>query len=55
MVSFVLDLVGAVEEGEDVALLHGDLSRALLLVVVQSQNQLLASLVVSRSHLLLLG
>ena len=46
-------LVGAVEQGEDVTLLHGNFTWALLLVVVQSQDQLLPSLIVSWCHLLL--
>lgn len=47
-------LVGAVEQSEDVALLHGDLTWTLLLVVIQSKNQLLTGLIISGGHLLLL-
>lgn len=46
-------LVGAVEQGENIPFLHGDLSRALLLIVVESQDQLLPSLVIHGGHLLL--
>ena len=49
----VQHLVGTVEQGEDVPLLHGDLAGALLLVVVQGQHQFLPRLVVSGGHLLL--
>lgn len=48
------NLVGAVEQSENVTLLHGDLTWTLLLIVVQSKNQLLTSLIVSWGHLLLL-
>lgn len=46
-------LVGAVEQGEDVSLLHGDLTGALLLVVIEGQHQLLASLIIGGRNLLL--
>lgn len=47
-------LVGAVQQREDVPLLHGDLTRTLLLVIVQSQDQLLSGLIISWRYLLLL-
>lgn len=53
MASFCACLVGAVEQGEDIPFLHGDLSRALLLIVVERQDQLLPSLVIHGGHLLL--
>ena len=46
-------LVGAVEEGEDVSLLHRHLARTLLRVVVQRHHTLLADVVHHRSLLLL--
>lgn len=46
-------LVGAVEQGEDVSFLHGDLARTLLLIVIERQHQLLPSLIVHGGHLLL--
>lgn len=51
----VLYLVGAVEQGEDISLLHGDLTWALLLVVVEGQYQLLTGLIIGGRHLLLFG
>lgn len=50
---FDLYLVGAVEQGEDVSLLHSNFSGTLLLVVIQGQDQLFPSLIISWCHLLL--
>lgn len=48
-------LVGAVEQSEDVPFLHGDLTRALLLIVIESQDKLLPSLIIHGGHLLLIS
>jgi hypothetical protein len=46
-------LVGAVEQSEDISFFHGDLSRTLLLIVIESQDEFLPSLIIHRGHLLL--
>lgn len=51
--SFEFYLIGAVEQSEDVSFLHGDFTRAFLLVVIEGEHQLLTSLIISRSNLLL--
>lgn len=46
-------LIGAVKQGEDVPFLHGDFARTFLLVVIESEHQLLTGLIISRGNLLL--
>lgn len=46
-------LVGAVQQGKNVPFFHGDLARTLLLIVIESQDQLFPGLIIHGSHLLL--
>lgn len=48
-----LYLVSAVEQREDVSLLHGYFPWTLLLIVIQGKDQLFPSLIISWCHLLL--
>jgi len=50
---FVTHLVGAVEKGEDITLLHRHLTRTLLCVVIQGNDTLLANVIHHRCFLLL--
>lgn len=47
------NLIGAIEQGEDVSFLHGDFTGTLLLVVIEGKHQLFTGLIISRSNLLL--
>lgn len=46
-------LVSAVEESENVSFLHGNFTWALLLIVIQGQDQLLPGLIIGWCNLLL--